>query len=169
MGIRKPREGSRYRKQGVCAAAVAVFEKTAAPQDAIFTNPSESIFGSAVDGEPGLLVVVEAQASTKLVGTAARLGDVLYRADPLGNCRGIIAVQLVPGQGIVGRAADVARHAAQPAGSSIEGAREFGGKGQKLGAVAQTEASRLLGEVGITSEIESAKHRAQVDLPSRGV
>src|SRR5580658_4278449 len=97
---------------------------------------SELKLDTTVDREPGLLVVVEAQAGAKTVGRRFRdLGDLLAGTDGLADGGGIVAVKLVPGERVVGGCADVACHALEPTRRGIENTREFRGKGEKLEAI----------------------------------
>src|SRR5580658_208053 len=110
---------------------------------------SELKLDTTVDRESGLLVVVEAQARAKTVGRRLReFGDLLAGSDGLADGGGIVAVELVPGERVVGCGTDIACHTLESTCRGIKNSREFGGKWKNLGAIAEIQASGFLSEVG---------------------
>src|SRR5215470_9435660 len=85
---------------------------------------SELQLRAAVDCEPGLLVVIQAQSDPEIVAGSG-IGDRLTGADGPGNRGYVVAVHFVPGERIVGGGANIPGHALQTIGGRIEDARQL--------------------------------------------
>ena len=125
---------------------------------------SKSYQGSAIDREPRLFSVVEAQGSPKPIRLLTVFGNLLSQINGLADDGHIVTVQMIPRKGIVGGGAEVARHAPQSPSCGVERKGEFLGKRQQTRAVTNAYASGVSPHARRGPEPEPAIHQAQVNV-----